>query len=89
MSRPGPLQDGDQRHLTHGSVRWALARGQRIVHLTGDAYSRQYRDLLAGSPVRVGAEQIRGLLHESHWPANLDDHAYFLLTGDDTLEPVA
>jgi hypothetical protein len=58
------------------------------VHEVGGAYTRQYRDLVAGRPVRVGAEQIRGLLHESLWPTNLDEHDYFLLTGDSTLEPM-
>jgi hypothetical protein len=88
MARPAPGSDGDCAHIDWHTVRGQLARGMRLVLITGGYLTRQYLDLLAGSDVQVAAEQISGLVQESLHPATLDDHATWTLSGDDTLTPV-
>jgi hypothetical protein len=88
MASPKPGQPGDQAHLTHGSVRWHVARRMRLGALSVGS-SGQYAALLAGGPVTLTADQVRGFLPAALLPANLDENAAWRLTGDDSLEPVA
>lgn len=86
MARPKPLENGDQAHLTWGSVRWHIAHRMRLVAAVGGVTS-QYVALLAGADVVLTREQITGFLPEAQWPANVGDYATWTLSGDDTLTP--
>jgi hypothetical protein len=89
MSRPKPLQMGDQKHLTWGSTRWSIARQMRLgVEMNGDA-NGQYRALLAGADVVLTREQVAGLVPQTRRPADLDRWPLWLLRGDDALVPAS
>jgi hypothetical protein len=85
--RPAPLEHGDQAHLTWGSIRWSLCRQMRLAaDMAGDP-TGQYAALLAGSDVALTREQVMGFVPYNRWPANVDDHDVWVLSGDDTLKP--
>jgi hypothetical protein len=87
MSRPAPLEHGDQAHLTWGSIRWSIARQMRLAaDMAGDA-TGQYAAILHGSDVALTREQVASFVPESSRPATLDKHPVWVLSGDDTLKP--
>jgi hypothetical protein len=86
--RPKPLEYGDQAHLVWGSIRWSIARQMRLAAEVGGA-TTQYVALLSGAAVVLTREQVMGLVPEARWPANVEDHAEWTLTGNDTLAPAS
>jgi hypothetical protein len=86
VSRQRPLEHGDARHLPWGCIRWSIARQMRLlVEMAGG--SAQYTALLAGVDVLLTREQVAGFVPPARQPANLDDHAVWILRGSDSLEP--
>lgn len=86
MGRPRPGEVGDGAHLTWGSARWSLVRHTRILVDTFGP-TTQYAALLAGVDVELTADQVRSLPEDKR-PPNVDEHAVWVLSGDDTLRPV-
>jgi hypothetical protein len=90
MARPPapPGHTGDQAHLPHGSVRWALARSMRIVVITHEGPPQdQYVALLAGADTAVTSEQLCSFVQADHLPDNVAEHPVWILSGPDTLTP--
>lgn len=85
MRRPSPGEAGDAAHLTWGSARWSLVRHQRVVvDVLGP--TTQYAALLAGVDVELTANQVLALPEDKR-PPNVDEHAVWVLRGDDELTP--
>jgi hypothetical protein len=85
---PHPLEPGDQRHLTWGSIRWSIARQMRLVAASGEGPAHpQYAALLAGADVTLTREQLAGFVPGDRQPADLDAHPFWVLSGDDDLLP--
>jgi len=88
---PRPLERGDLRALTWGSRRWHLASLMRVVADQGyrstGIVNATYAALVTGADVGLTADQLRGFLPESKWPADLDAHDAWVLSGDDALTP--
>jgi hypothetical protein len=90
MSRPKPLETGDQKHLTWGSTRWSIARQMRLVADAAEGpLHGQYAALLAGVDVALTREQVAGLVPPNKRPANLAEHKGWVLRGDDALVPAS
>jgi len=85
--RPKPLEDGDQAHLTAGSIRWYVAGGMRLGACVAGV-TTQYVALLDGSDVVLTREQVAGFVPAGQHPANLNDHPQWTLSGGDVLTPV-
>jgi len=88
---PRPLEPGDLRTLTWGSRRWSIAKAMRVVADQGyrslGAVNATYVALVTGKDTTLTREQVKGFLPDSQWPADVDAHASFVLSGDDTLTP--
>ena len=86
-----PLEAGDLRDLTWGSVRWSLAKQMRVVADEGyrslGVVDDRYAALVAGQPVTLTRGQIKSFVPESHWPNDIDAHESWTLAADDQLSP--
>ena len=86
-----PGSPGDLNGLTENCIRFELAKGMRIIvdqaGVDGFPAPDQYVALLGIGAVVVTREQVAGMVSPEKHPADLAQHALWVVFGDDTLLP--
>lgn len=83
---PQPLEAGDQRHLTWGSVRWSLARQMRLAADAAGG-SVQYAAIPAGVDLELMTDQVRSFVPPDRQPPGLDAHDVWSCVARTKLSP--